>query len=207
MAQMQIRRKKRRTWVIEALLVIFVAVGIYYLVRERKLNAHQTRRARPTELTAPGIPILPPDLGGPITPPPATQRDLVAAQNALREKVGVPPLTWSDDLAKVAQQYAENLMIRGTFVHSNDRRYGENLYMISGPGASASPFEVITAWGSESAFYQYRSNSCSDVCGHYTQIVWKETKAVGCGSAQNADREIWVCNYAPFGNIVGEKPY
>jgi len=38
---------------------------------------------------------------------------------------------------------------------------------------------------------------------HYTQIIWKDTKQVGCGYAQN-DRAILVCQYLPQGNIVGQ---
>jgi len=45
------------------------------------------------------------------------------------------------------------------------------------------------------------------VCGHYTQIVWRDTKQVGCGVARDNRREIWVCNYDPPGNWVGHRPY
>jgi pathogenesis-related protein 1 len=133
--------------------------------------------------------------------------DIIAAHNAIRSKVGVPPLAWSDELAQVAQQWANKLMIMGVFQHSTDDRYGENLFQISGPGASSNPYEVVNAWGAESAFYRYTDNKCSGLCGHYTQIVWRETKAVGCAVARDSQHEIWVCNYAPFGNIVGERPY
>ncbi|MEM6522020.1 MAG: CAP domain-containing protein, partial [Cyanobacteria bacterium P01_C01_bin.70] len=48
---------------------------------------------------------------------------------------------------------------------------------------------VVAAWVAEKADYDYASNSCASgkVCGHYTQIVWRETTAVGCGVARNAD--------------------
>jgi uncharacterized protein YkwD len=133
--------------------------------------------------------------------------EVVAVHNSVRSRVGVPPLAWSDDLAQTAQNWANVLMASGTFIHSRDSRYGENLFEISGPGASSRPFEVVNAWASESASYRYDTNSCAGVCGHYTQIVWRDTKAVGCGVARDTQREIWVCNYAPFGNIIGEKPY
>ncbi|MBV9296765.1 MAG: hypothetical protein JO145_14435, partial [Acidobacteriaceae bacterium] len=60
---------------------------------------------------------------------------------------------------------------------------------------------------SEAKDYQYAANSCFAVCGHYTQVVWRDTREVGCGMVHDARREVWVCDYAPYGNIVGERPY
>lgn len=133
--------------------------------------------------------------------------EIVAAHNQVRTKVGVPPLVWSDELAQVAQSWANQLITRGEFAHSRNNSYGENLYEISGSGASSNADRVVSAWAAESASYRYASNSCAGVCGHYTQIVWKQTQTVGCGVARDSNREVWVCNYAPFGNIIGEKPY
>lgn len=132
--------------------------------------------------------------------------EVVNAHNAVRSKVGVPPLAWSDELAGVAQKWAERLLATDAFQHSNND-YGENLYRINGPGASSTPTEVVHAWAAEYVYYRYANNSCTGICGHYTQVVWKDTKAVGCGSARDAEHEVWVCNYAPYGNIVGERPY
>ena len=39
----------------------------------------------------------------------------------------------------------------------------------------------MSAWVSEAADYDYATNTCSAVCGHYTQIVWRDTQDVGCG--------------------------
>lgn len=133
--------------------------------------------------------------------------DIVAAHNSVRSKVGVPPLFWSDELAQTAQNWANTLIANGAFAHRQGGQYGENLFEIAGFNASSTPNNVVGAWAAESAHYSYEANSCSGVCGHYTQVVWRDTKAVGCGVARDERREVWVCNYAPFGNIVGEKPY
>lgn len=53
-------------------------------------------------------------------------------------------------------------------------------------------------------------------CGHYTQIVWRNTTHVGCATKvcdknspfQGFTRwQFWVCNYSPPGNFVGQRPY
>ena len=133
--------------------------------------------------------------------------EAVAAHNFIRDKLGVPPLVWSDALAQVAKDWANKLMSTGLFMHSSDLRYGENLFQISGPGATSTAFEVVNAWAGEAQFYDYDTNTCRGRCGHYTQVVWRDTKQVGCAVARDIRREVWVCEYAPYGNIIGERPY
>jgi len=130
---------------------------------------------------------------------------IVAAHNAVRERVGAKPLTWSAQLATVAQKWADTLLARNQFEHSHNRLYGESLFEITG-GAST-PKDVIEDWASESKSYDYKLNDCSGVCGHYTQIVWASTKSVGCAVARKPGHEVWVCEYEPPGNYVGERPY
>ena len=131
--------------------------------------------------------------------------EMLAAHNTVRAKVGVPPLAWSDRLAALAQTWAETLIVRNEFVHRPKSPYGENLFEIS--GAQVSPRQVVDEWAAEARNYDYRSNRCKAVCGHYTQIIWRETKKIGCGVARKDQTEIWVCNYDPPGNIVGRPPY
>ena len=135
-----------------------------------------------------------------------------AAHNAVRASAqpapepALPNLVWDAELAQVAQSYAQGCV----FQHSGGP-YGENLYAATGtPGV----IDAVTAWADEAAQYDYESNGCSAVCGHYTQIVWRDTARVGCGFAdcnplQGAgfSGRYWVCNYDPPGNFVGEKPY
>ncbi len=132
-------------------------------------------------------------------------RDLLAAHNQVRFHTDVPPLRWSDRLAAHAQEWANHLLHTGQFIHRPRPLYGENLFDIEGPRAT--PEEVIGYWASESRDYNYRSNTCRGVCGHYTQLVWSGTREVGCAVARDATREVWVCNYNPPGNWVGERPY
>jgi pathogenesis-related protein 1 len=132
-------------------------------------------------------------------------REMVAAHDAVRKRVGEAPLRWSAELAIVARQWADRLIANGQFVHSHNPKYGENLYEIE--GAVATPVEVVRAWAEEVRDYDYGTNSCQGVCGHYTQIVWRDTREVGCAVARAGRREVWVCEYDPPGNWVGRKPY
>ena len=137
----------------------------------------------------------------------AERRELLAAHNRVRAAVDVPPLEWSSQLARVAQQWAEKLVASGKLRHRPESRYGENLFAISGARATAAG--VVADWASEAKDYNAARNTCREgtVCGHYTQIVWRGTKKVGCGVAERGRLQVWVCNYDPPGNFEGERPF
>jgi uncharacterized protein YkwD len=130
---------------------------------------------------------------------------MLAAHNFYRKQVGSPPLVWSTRLATLAQNWANYLIQTGLYKHPSNLQYGENLFEVVGPRADVR--QVVDAWASEQARYDHRTYSCSGRCGHYTQLIWRDTRLVGCGVAQKNRRQVWVCNYDPPGNIVGERPY
>jgi uncharacterized protein YkwD len=131
---------------------------------------------------------------------------MLAAHNRVRAQVHVPPLVWSDSLAQYAQSWANTLANNHQFYHRPHLTFGENLYLIQGGGYST-PEQVVAAWASEARDYDARANTCRGPCGHYTQLIWRNTKRVGCGVARRQATEIWVCNYDPPGNIIGERPF
>ena len=114
-------------------------------------------------------------------------------------------MEWDEDIAAVAQAYAETLAQDCSLVHSSSG-YGENLFAAWGIASSGE--DVVEAWASEEANYDYDANTCSDVCGHYTQVVWADSSRLGCGRADCFDGgEVWVCNYDPPGNFNNRRPY
>ncbi|WP_139325022.1 CAP domain-containing protein [[Limnothrix rosea] IAM M-220] len=135
--------------------------------------------------------------------------EMLAAHNYWRSQVGIAPLTWSDELADFAQDWAEELAAKQRMQHNpNNPDFGENL--ATGTNIFFSPEQVVNLWGNEVADYDYQTNRCAPgkMCGHYTQLVWEETTEVGCGMVRKDNGwEIWVCNYDPPGNYVGERPY
>ncbi len=97
---------------------------------------------------------------GPRAPAPSSlSRGMLAVHNAVRARVGMPPLAWSDRLAARSQDWADTLLARKQFIHHPNSTYGENLFEIT--GATASPAQVVNAWAAESRNYDYISNRCS----------------------------------------------
>jgi uncharacterized protein YkwD len=149
-------------------------------------------------------------LSGPAVAQPEPQRfaGTVAAHNQARQAVGVPPLQWSAELAVTAQRWADKLReSRCAMRHSGAAGLGENLAWAS--GQALSPGQVVGMWVGERRDYDATRNSCAPgkVCGHYTQVVWRGTTHVGCGMASCGNSEVWVCNYTPPGNYVGQRPH
>lgn len=136
------------------------------------------------------------------------QNEILEAHNKYREEVGVPPLEWSDSLASSAQKWADQLAAKGDLDHSSTN-YGENLW--SGSSGAFSQTRMVDRWGSEKQFFisgQPFPNACQGgICGHYTQIIWKNTTEVGCGLASGKGKDYLVCQYNPSGNFEGEMPY
>ena len=141
-----------------------------------------------------------------------TADGLVAAHNERRASATptpdppLPPLAFDDGLSRTAQAWAA----RCVFEHSTEE-LGENLAFFSGDAST--PGDVVGIWADEDVFYDYAANACDpgEVCGHYTQVVWRATTRVGCGvstcTIDGFEGQFWVCNYDPPGNFVGERPY
>jgi len=144
---------------------------------------------------------------------PGVLRGMTDAHNKKRSVTGggLPDLIWDEDVAAYAQAWANQLQQqndcrmkhrRGT---DKQRKYGENIAWAE--GMEMEPERVVGMWYDEIQYYDYNTNSCSGSCGHYTQVVWRNSRKVGCGMAKCDHTEVWVCNYDPPGNWIGKKPY
>jgi len=153
----------------------------------------------------------------------AVMAGITAAHNGYRLEEHDVPLVWSDEVAQYAQEWAEYLrdnhdcqLQHRSWLDMAERAYGENLYGSSvwGMALNTTPQAVVDAWWGEITDYDYASNTCAPdkVCGHYTQVMWEGSTEVGCGVAvcnagENAQSDVWVCNYNPPGNYIGQKPW
>src|SRR5664279_1780206 len=132
--------------------------------------------------------------------------------NKIRADLGIPPLTWSTDVAAFAQQWADSLANFNDCNikhHSNELGYGENIF----GGSSAEMFKGIdaaNAWLQEKEKYTYSRLGEGNwfETAHYTQMIWKTTTEVGLGIATCPSGGVVVVgNYNPAGNISDDYPY
>jgi uncharacterized protein YkwD len=140
----------------------------------------------------------PPAPGG---APPAA-REIVERHNQARARHCAPPLVWSEPVAAVAQAWADQLRDAGcAFEHSRDRRYGENLFFY-GPSGPTTGVAAVDEWYGEVAAYDFGAPGFSMDTGHFTQVVWRATRELGCGTVSCQGGDLWVCNYHPPGNVL-----
>lgn len=137
------------------------------------------------------------------------QLDALSEHNICRARHGVCLLELREELCVAAQEYADKLAASGHFEHSGDQRYGENLYWgwSSLPGWIPKGTEAVTSWYAEGKSYDYSKEPPIDTpAGHFTQMVWSGSSAMGVGLAAAADRPgkwIVVVKYDPPGNWLG----
>jgi len=162
--------------------------------------------------------IAPVALYGPMAPAqpsamkPAIAARALAAHNRERVRMGEAPLVWDEALAQGALDWAQELARSGRFDHASAaqrKRAGENLFMGT---AGAYPIEsMIEQFIAErddflpGTFpYVTRDGNWHNVA-HYTQIVWRGTRRVGCAVARGARDDVLVCRYWPAGNVFGQR--
>jgi len=140
---------------------------------------------------------------------PAPFTGITAAHNKVRQQLRVNPLRWSPRLAAYAQSWANVLQTRYNCAAQNRQQgllYGENI--AGGPKSMLKPDAVVALWQREAGFYNPATGACQEgqTCTHYSQLIWRNTLSVGCGVGVCGDNAIWVCNYNPPGNIIGQVP-
>jgi uncharacterized protein YecE (DUF72 family) len=128
---------------------------------------------------------------------------------------------WADMLASAGCTSA----MHRSGAELSQKGYGENLAVVGGfsfggSGAGTSSAEqAVKGWADEVQCWTYGTiggfgragteqcdqtcyvNMHSDGCGHYTQIVWRSTRELGCGVASCnsgfGSTDVWICNYSP----------
>ncbi len=107
----------------------------------------------------------------------------------------------------MAQKWADTLAETGDF--KMEGIPGQNIAYTGPPGRFKGGF-IVESWAAEIKNFDYEKNACVNPalkCYHYTQVVWRVSKYVGCGATHDAQRDIWVCDYDPPGNEVGVRPF
>lgn len=137
-----------------------------------------------------------------------TQQDYLDAHNTARSAVGVADISWDDTVQAYAEDYANQRISDCSLVHSGGP-YGENLFW--GSSTSYSGIDAVNSWVDEKQYYDYNTNTCASgqTCGHYTQVVWRDSTQIGCARVEcdNNAGVFIICSYNPAGNVVGQWPY
>jgi len=132
---------------------------------------------------------------------------------------------WDCGLERFAANYLQNCM----YAHSTQSSrinlegfwyVGENLKWgassVEGEKLPKNITAAIKEWYDEVKGYDYRDNYCyKEPCGHYTQVVWAESHALGCAMTRCTDglnypmksQVILQCVYGPGGNVNDARPY
>ncbi len=139
---------------------------------------------------------------------------LLASHNRERSALGIPPLRWDPELAVAARQWANRLAVTGGFHHAPENMaqpQGENLW--AGTRSAFAVEAMVDAWVREGRYFKPGAFPNNSVTGrvadvdHYTQVMWRDTRAVGCAIARGAREDVLVCRYSQAGNYIGERPF
>ena len=142
-------------------------------------------------------------------------KELVNRHNELRKKHSAGALTVLKDLTTLCQKTVDNCKKLGTLQHGNlnmddGTRVGQNLFLSSWAPTGT---EVADDWYSENVDYDYSTGKAKNnnaVVGHFTQLVWKGSKQIGCAVAVGPwlsyKNSYYVgCDYLPPGNYIGQE--
>lgn len=136
---------------------------------------------------------------------------ILAVHNAERSRLGVPALRWNAALERDARGWAEHLSRRGVLQHADQDEAGENLWM--GSSGHWPVEDMVGMFVGEKKHFRpgafpniSRTGNWYDV-GHYSQVIWRDTREVGCAVATGKGNDVMVCRYYPAGNVWGQKAY
>ena len=174
----------------------------------------------------------------------ANQQSILDIHNRERTAVGVPALVWSDSLAADALGYLEKMVAENQgkvwptpppdvklIRHDPNipSTQGENLAYYSrasspDPPKAPSLERLVGGWVAEKSNippgFTGARYDLEPPIGHYTQMVWRDTTAVGCAAAIVRGMTIGtpggeipavgsylICRYTPPGNYENQLPY
>jgi hypothetical protein len=133
------------------------------------------------------------------------------ARAQVRWGAAAPPgLTWSTSLAGLARDWANQRAQRCEGLqHLGPTQHGQNLPARAsiGSGSRFSPSEVVAGWMAEAPCWTPGRFGATDRCdkacvgklnstgcGHYTQVVWRNTRDLGCGYRPANATAFWSCS-------------
>lgn len=125
--------------------------------------------------------------------------------NKFRRLHCVPQHTYNNNIEKIAEEHAKYIIESGKFEHSTNT-FGENIaYAINNNNDDFNAFVGSTdLMYAEKQYYDYSNPIFSYTTGHFTQMVWKNSKEIGIGAYKNESIIAFVVNYHPPGNYYND---
>ncbi|XP_041661135.1 cysteine-rich venom protein ENH2-like [Cheilinus undulatus] len=148
---------------------------------------------------------------------------IVDKHNQLRSNVtpsatNMLKMTWNEEAAKNARDVAKTCPEEHSTYSARKVGTifcGENIFVST---HEINLKEAIQAWYNEVRNFDFTTQPLNEeqkmallkLVGHYTQVVWHNSKEIGCAQVFCPDLElpyILVCHYCPAGNTDITKPY
>ena len=126
--------------------------------------------------------------------------DFTVEHNKRRCLHGARDVVWDASLARSAQKAAGTCKFKHT-----STPYGENLW--AGQWVPDGD-DCLDGWyDNEVGLYDWNSPGFSQATGHFSQVVWANTREIGCGLCDGGGADyayIVACHYNPGGNVGGQ---
>lgn len=150
------------------------------------------------------------------------QKEVLKWHNKYRKEHGSPELILEKELCEKAYYYSKKLCegaaMGGVSTLENffeGEILGENIFRFK-EGSNVDPEKMCKEWYEEKKFYFLKNNNQNNNnidlslggyvtgCGHFTQMIWKNSKKAGFGYYSINGITYAVGNYFPGGNIIGQ---
>lgn len=139
---------------------------------------------------------------------------MLTRHNAYRTDVGIDNLGWNETLATKAQEMIDTMAADNcSKENGTEHTYGENIsYYVTSIINTAQYVDEFWAKNPR-GYFDIETKTCEDGqdCSPYTQIIWRNTKTLGCGRTiscpGNPPNDLYLCLYYPKGNVPDELPY
>nr|XP_054923949.1 uncharacterized protein LOC126526051 [Dermacentor andersoni] len=135
------------------------------------------------------------------------QRQVLRSHNRYRRRHGVHTLKQDPELDRYAQAWALVMAQRDRMQHRTNALHGENLYMwwSSNLEAPITGSQAVKSWYDEIKLYDFDNPGFRSGTGHFTQLVWKDSRRLGTGIARGPKGTVYIVSvYDPRGNMMGQ---
>ena len=133
----------------------------------------------------------------------------IKRNNIVRACHNAKPLMFNCEILKKSQDYSKYLSQIGVLMHSDSDFRGESLgenlsYLVEDNLTGETPINMCYE---EISNYNFNKPGFTSGAGHFTQLVWKNTKEFGIGFYCQRSRCYITGNYYPSGNFGYDDDY